>query len=153
MFLDDALGRSGIRYEPAIHEAGAGLMALGHAMATNSLGVCLVTSGPGSTNAIMVCAAAWMDSIPMLFISGQAKSSGLIGESGLRTRGIQEIDIIPMVKPITKIARQVTPGGLDAMEILDVMIIACKDGRPGPCWLAVPLDIQGAEQGYEYAAA
>ena len=144
MYLTDALGKSGMRYVAAIHEEGAGCMALGHAMATNGLGVCLVTSGPGSTNVLTACAAAWTDSVPVLFISGQAKTTTLIGNSGLRTRGIQEIDIWPMVGPITKKARQIM-GKDEAMPYLEQMIELCKSGRPGPCWLAVPLDIQGME--------
>ena len=85
MYLVDALGRSGMKYVSAIHEEGAGLMAIGHAMYTKSLGVALVTSGPGSTNIITALAAAWMDSIPFLIISGQAKSETLIGDTGMRT--------------------------------------------------------------------
>ena len=128
----------------AIHEESAGLMAIGHAMATNGLGVCLVTSGPGSTNVITAVAAAWMDSIPLLIISGQAKSETLIGDSGLRTRGVQEVNIVPMVKPITKDVFQLQETK-DVIGILGKMIEQCKSGRPGPCWLSVPMDIQGME--------
>src|SRR5271157_3243089 len=102
MFLVDALGRSGLKHVAMIHEVGAGCAALGHAMFTGRLGVCLVTSGPGATNVITACAAAWMDSVPLLIISGQAKSETLIGNTGLRTRGVQEIDIIPTIKNITR---------------------------------------------------
>jgi acetolactate synthase-1/2/3 large subunit len=142
MHLVDALGRSGIQSVAAIHEMGAGFMAIGHAMATNGLGVCLVTSGPGSTNVITAVAAAWMDSVPVLFISGQAKSTSLVGDSGRRTGGVQEINIIPMVTPITKMAHQLLPDS-DALIWLDEMIDSCTQGRPGPCWLSVPLDVQG----------
>jgi acetolactate synthase-1/2/3 large subunit len=117
-------------------------MALGHAMFTGRLGVCLVTTGPGATNAITACAAAWMDSVPVLFISGQAKSETLIGNTGLRTRGVQEVDIIPMVKPMTKAAVQMEVPSIVDLEFL---INECKTGRAGPCWLSVPLDIQGME--------
>jgi len=141
MHLVDALGRSGIFYIAAIHEAGAGFMAIGHAMASNGLGVCLVTSGPGSTNVLTAVAAAWMDSIPLLVISGQAKSTSLVGDSGRRTVGVQEVDIIPMVKPITKFCCQFI-GGEIYMDVLNYAIRTCMEGRPGPCWLAVPLDVQ-----------
>jgi len=144
MHLVDALGRSGIFYLACIHEAGAGLAAIGHAMASNGLGVCLVTSGPGSTNVLTAVAAAWMDSVPVLFISGQAKSTSLVGDSGRRTVGIQEIDIIPIIAPITKLAHQLKAGE-DVLEWLNKMIALCKEGRPGPCWLAVPLDVQGRQ--------
>jgi len=151
MFLVDALGRSGMRWVSAIHEEAAGLMALGHAMYRNALGVCLVTSGPGATNAITACAAAWTDSVPLLIISGQAKTETLVGSTGLRTRGVQEIDIIPMVSPITKYANQppiellemaVNPGDL-IKDTLEFMIKSCMSGRRGPCWLSIPQDVQG----------
>src|SRR3972149_12218057 len=102
MHLVDSLGKSGLQHISALHEQGAGFMALGYAQQRKGLGVCLVTSGPGATNALTPCAAAWMDSIPVLFVSGQAKSTPLIGDSGLRVRGVQEVDIISMVRPITK---------------------------------------------------
>jgi acetolactate synthase I/II/III large subunit len=153
MFLCDALGRSGLNHVAMIHEAGAGFAALGHAMLTNRLGVCLVTSGPGATNAITACAAAWMDSVPVLFLSGQAKTETLVGDTRLRTRGVQEVDIIPMVAPITKFAFQISGELVEAAAsvdqlvrvTLDHMIKLCLSGRRGPCWLSVPLDVQGME--------
>ena len=145
MHLVDALGRSGIPYVAHIHEAGAGFAAIGHAMYTNKLAVCLITSGPGSTNILTAVAAAWTDSVPVLFISGQAKSSTLVRNSGLRTQGVQEIDIIRMVKPITKKAYQPMSSGIDCLMALDDMILECTHQRRGPCWLAIPLDIQSME--------
>lgn len=142
MYLVDALGKSKLTAVSVIHEQGAGFAAIGHAMFTNKLGVSLVTSGPGSTNIITACAAAWMDSVPVLFISGQAKSDTLVGDTGLRTRGVQEVDIIQIIKPITKRAEQMKDGNL---KVLDEMIAECLTGRRGPCWLSVPLDIQGME--------
>lgn len=142
MYLVDALGRSGIRYISCIHEEAAGCAALAHGM-LGELGVCLTTSGPGSTNAITACAAAWMDSIPVLFISGQAKSSTLI-VGRMRTRGVQEIDTVSIVASITKYADQ--PMKADIVEFaLEHAIHLCREGRPGPCWLSIPQDIQGAE--------
>lgn len=145
MYLTDALGRSGIPYVAHLHEQGAGFAAIGHAMYTNKLAVCLVTSGPGSANVLTAVAASWMDSVPVLFVSGQAKSSTLVGETGLRTRGIQEIDIIRMVKPITKKAYQPMTSGHDCLMALDDMILECMFQRRGPCFLSIPLDIQNAE--------
>src|SRR5512146_187358 len=135
MYLVDALGRSGLTYITTLHEQGAGYAAMGYAMARGGLGVCLTTSGPGATNAITACAACWTDSAPVLFISGQAKSSTLIGDSGLRTRGMQEIDIIPMVAPITKKAIRA-----NGMMLSDVRSLSelCLEGRRGPCWIDVP---------------
>jgi acetolactate synthase-1/2/3 large subunit len=85
-----------------------------------------------------------MDSVPVLFVSGQAKTETLIGDSELRTRGVQEVNIIPMLDPIVKYARQPTENG-EVIEALERMIELCRSGRPGPCWLSVPLDVQGME--------
>lgn len=143
MYLVDALvGRSGLRYVAAIHEQGAGLMAIGHAMVTG-FGCCLVTSGPGASNAITACLAAWTDSIPVLFISGQAASHTL-APKGMRTKGVQEGPTIAMVEGITKLA--IEPEVKQAKYInMDAIINECKTGRPGPCWLSVPQDVQGME--------
>ena len=143
-FLVDSLGRSGLRYVACLHEQGAGFAALGYAMQRGGLGVCLVTSGPGATNALTPCAAAWMDSVPVLFISGQARSDSLIGDTGLRTRGIQEVDIISMVRPITKGAARYL-NGKQLLSFVSFWVHTCLDNRPGPCWLDVPLDVQSEE--------
>jgi len=149
MHLVDSLGRSGLNAVACLHEQGAGYAAIGYAMARNSLGVCLVTSGPGATNAITPCAAAWTDSAPVLFISGQARSDTLIGDTGLRTRGIQEVDIIPMVKGITKQSAQAGTSGKVSGRLLGFlftsMIETALANRPGPCWLSIPLDVQAEE--------
>lgn len=144
MFLVDALGRSGIPSISAIHEQGAGAMALGYAMATGKLGVCLTTSGPGATNAITPCLAAWTDSVPVLFISGQSRSNTLAGISGRRSQGIQEGPIIDMVGPITKLARELTHHS-QAIRILESAIYLAKERRPGPSWISIPQDIQAQE--------
>src|SRR5512139_1886319 len=106
--LVDSLGKSDLKRVSALHEQGAAFMACGYAMQTGKLGVCLTTSGPGATNAITGCAAAWMDSIPVLFISGQAN---LNPNEDLRVRGVQSVDIIPMVKPVTKQAWRLEVAG------------------------------------------
>lgn len=144
MFLVDALGHSGIQHISAIHEQGAGCMAIGYAMATGRLGVCLTTSGPGVTNAITPCLAAWMDSIPVLFISGQARIPTLVGESGLRTRGVQECDTVSIVHPITKFSTEPI-GPQKCVDALNSCIWFAMNGRRGPCWLSVPQDVQGME--------
>jgi acetolactate synthase I/II/III large subunit len=147
MFLVDALGKSGIRHVSSIHEQGAGAMALGYAMTSGKLGVCLTISGAGATNAMTPCLAAWSDSIPVLFISGQARTDALAGNQDLRTHGLQPADIIRMVKPITKLAYQPESSALDCLMALDKMIDACMTGRRGGCWLSVPLDLQAVECG------
>lgn len=142
MHLVDSLGRSGIPYVACLHEQGAGYAALGYAQVTGKVGVCLVTSGPGATNAVTPCAAAWVDSVPVLFISGQANSKTLA--QGQRSRGQQEIGIIEMVDPICKYCGEPFEGEM-VMVALDDMFETCLDGRPGPCWLSVPLDVQAEE--------
>jgi len=144
MYLVDALGRSGLNHVSALHEQGAGYMALGYAMQTNGLGVCLVTSGPGATNAITPCAAAWMDSVPVLFISGQVKSTTMIGDTGLRSRGGQEVDIISIIKPITKMVYCPKSNDITKFDI-ELMVKECLSGRKGPCWLDIPMDVQNEE--------
>lgn len=144
MFLVDALGMSGIRHVSAIHEQGAGMMAVGYAMVTGRLGVCLTTSGPGVTNALTACLAAWMDSVPVLFISGQARTPTLVGTTGLRTRGIQECDTVSLADPITKLSYEME-NSEEVHGPLQRMIDECLSGRRGPCWLSVPQDVQGME--------
>src|SRR3990170_8466581 len=143
-FLVDALGWSGLRHISMLHEQGAAFAACGYAQQRNGLGVCLVTSGPGATNAITGCAAAWMDSLGVLFISGQANSWSLIGDSGLRVRGIQEVDIIPMVKPITKSVYRPLKGEW-VLGMLNMAISECLDSRRGPAWLDLCLNVQAEE--------
>ena len=144
MFLIDALGRSRITPVSNIHEQGAGFAAIGHAMSTGGLGVCLATSGPGAMNLTTACLAAWTDSIPVLFITGQARSEALAGNPKLRTKGLQPADIIPMVEHMCKMAYQPMTSGHDAVMALDRMIAECLSGRRGPCWLSIPQDIQAA---------
>lgn len=143
MFLVDALGKSGMKAVSAIHEQGAGTMAIGHAMASG-FSVCLTTSGPGATNAITACLAAWTDSIPVLFISGQARSETLTQDK-LRTHGLQPGNIIATVRNMTKLAYEPMTSTFDALMCLDQMIHLCKDGRKGPCWLSIPQDLSAVE--------
>lgn len=139
MFLVDALGRSGLNVVSCLHEQGGGFEALGHARVTG-FSVVLVTSGPGVTNAMTACLAAWTDSTPVLFISGQARTEAM---QGLKTRskGLQYVDTVRMVKPITKKAYE-PQSAHDAIMALDDMILECMSGRRGGCWLSVPQNVQ-----------
>src|SRR5262245_45323855 len=107
MHLNDSLGTSGIEYVCTQHEQAAAMAAESYAKVTNDIGVCLVTAGPGGTNAITGVAGAWLDSTPMLIVSGQAKRSDLKRNSGVRQMGVQEVDIVAMTRPITKYAATV----------------------------------------------
>lgn len=143
MHLDDSVGRSGIRYICTLHEQAAAVAAEAYGQHTNEIGVCLTTSGPGATNAITGVTAGWIDSTPMFILSGQAKRSDLIGDTGVRQTGSQEVQIIDMVRPITKYAVQV----MEPSEIRYHMERAYHEatsGRPGPVWLSIPLDVQAA---------
>jgi acetolactate synthase-1/2/3 large subunit len=141
MHLVDSIGKSKIEYICCGHEQAAAISAESYGQHTNDIGVVLVTSGPGATNAITGVTAGWIDSTPMLVLSGQAKRSDLIGTSGVRQMGSQEVQIIEMVRPITKYAIQI----LDPTEIryhLEKAYYEATTGRMGPVWLDIPLDVQ-----------
>ena len=104
MHLVDSVGRSGIFYVCFQHEQGAAIAAEAYGQHRNHPALLLVTSGPGVTNAITGVTAGWIDSTPIFVISGQAKRSDLIGDTGVRQIGSQEVRTIDMVRPITKYA-------------------------------------------------
>lgn len=142
MHLVDSLGGSAnLKYVATHHEQAAAMAAEGYARISGKPGVVLVTSGPGGTNTITGVCGAWIDSIPMIVISGQVTSDTLTGDTGLRQFGIQEIDIVKLVKPVTKYAVIVK----DPTQIkyhLQKAIHLATTGRPGPVWLDIPLDVQ-----------
>lgn len=143
MHLDDSLGKSDMEYVCFLHEQGAAIAAEAYGQHTNTPGVVLVTSGPGATNAITGVTAGWIDSTPMFVISGQSKRSDLVGNKGVRQIGSQEVQIVPMVTPITKYAVQV----LNPEEIryhLERAYYEATNGRKGPVWLDIPMDVQAA---------
>lgn len=145
MYLCDALGRSkDLNYWCNYHEQACAIAAEGYARVTEGLGVCLVTTGPGSTNAITGVAGAWVDSIPLLVISGQVRTGIMADYSYQRQVGPQEINIIPMVEPVTKHAVTVMKPE-DVRYELEKCLYLARAGRPGPVWLNLPLDIQSAK--------
>ena len=105
------------------------------------MGACLVTTGPGGTNAITGVAGAWLDSIPMIAISGQVKREVLSDYSKLRQMGPQEIDITRIVAPITKYAVTILDPNKIRYELEKCFYLASSD-RPGPVWIDIPLDVQ-----------
>lgn len=144
MHLNDSLGAChGIEYVCTSHEQAAAMAAESYAKVTNGLGVCLVTAGPGGTNAITGVAGAWLDSTPMLVLSGQAKRADLKGTSGVRQMGVQEVDIVAITTPITKYAVTVMEPA-DIRYHLEKAVHLARTGRPGPVWIDLPLDVQGA---------
>lgn len=140
--LVDALGQSSIKAVCCLHEQGAGYAAVAYAQ-HRGFGVCLVTSGPGATNAMTPCLAAWLDSVPVLFISGQVPSNQM-ALPGMRSRGTQEGPTVDMVRPMVKTVYQAANSD-SLMDILDDMIALAKDGRPGPVWIDVTMNVQMAE--------
>lgn len=125
------------------HEQAAALAAVSYARVKNHLGVAIVTTGPGGTNAITGVTAAWQDSISCIFISGQARKEHTTYGKSLRQLGTQELNIIPIVKSITKYAVMVEKVE-DIRYHLEKAVYMAKEGRPGPVWLDIPLDFQWA---------
>lgn len=143
MHLVNSVGTNpDINYYCCLFEQAVSLAADAYAQYTGDIGVGLVTTGPGGTNAITGVAAAWTDSIPLMIISGQVKTSDISGKT-VRTLGYQELDIVSIVNPITKYAVTVMKPEDIAYE-LDKCIYYAKTGRPGPVWIDIPLDIQAS---------
>lgn len=127
------------------HEQALAMAAEAYYRLTGRLAVVNVTSGPGGTNAITGVYGAYVDSIGMLVISGQVKSETTVRHTGLPLRqyGDQELDIEPIVRPITKYAAMVTEPRTIRYH-LEKAIHLATSGRPGPVWLDIPLDVQAA---------
>jgi acetolactate synthase-1/2/3 large subunit len=148
MYTVDAIGRSNLESYCCHHEQACALAAEGYARQKNDIGVCAVTTGPGGTNAITGVAAAWLDGIPMMVLSGQVREEIRLTredkEKGLRQIGPQELNILDIVKPITKYSKLIE----NTKEIryeLEKAVYFAKTGQPGPVWLDIPIDIQKSE--------
>lgn len=145
MHLLDSVFRSQVIHPWCnLHEQASAVCAGAYARTTNGLGVCMVTSGPGATNAVTGVVDAWIDSEPVLVISGQAKTSDLVGDRGVRQCGSQEVNIVAMMQPVTKYAVSVTDKTTVKYH-LDKAVYLATHGRKGSVWVEVPLDIQGAQ--------
>ena len=147
MHLNDALGHEKrIKYVCNLHEQACAMAAEGYARMSGRPGVVSVTTGPGGTNALTGVLGAWLDSVPMIVISGQIKRATMITSCPhlkLRQLGDQEYNIVDAARPMTKMAKAV----MSVEEVPSVMAEAwaiCQSGRPGPVWIDVPLDIQAA---------
>ena len=144
MHLDDALGCSNeLTFVCNLHEQASAIAAEAYARVTNGLGVALVTTGPGGTNALTGVAGAWLESTPCLIISGQVKRADMMGDSGVRQLGSQEVDVVSLASPITKYAVTVMDPGTIRYHFEKAVYLATT-GRPGPVWLDIPLDVQAA---------
>jgi acetolactate synthase-1/2/3 large subunit len=158
MHLNDSLGKSEkIEYVCCLHEQACAIAAEAYARVTNNIGLLMVTTGPGGTNAITGIAGAYIESTPVLVISGQVKMMDQIRDQKIRQQGMQELDIVSIVKPITKYAVMVTDPNSIKYH-LDKALHEAKHGRPGPVWIDIPLDVQAtmidetALAGYEPVA-
>lgn len=144
MHLNDSLGKSEkIQYVVCLHEQACAIAAEAYARVTNKPGLLMVTTGPGGTNAITGVAAAYVESTPMIVISGQVKRADQINQQGIRQQGMQELDIVSIVTPVTKYAAMVTePESIRCH--LDRAVYEAVNGRKGPVWLDIPLDVQAS---------
>ena len=145
MHRNQLLGRcEGLEFVSNLHEQAAAIAAEAYAKVTNGLGVALVTSGPGGTNALTGFASAWLDSVPCLMISGQVKRADLKRDFGVRMLGVQEIDIVSIVEPIAKYAVRIDDPASIRLHLEKATDLA-RRARPGPVWIDIPLDVQAAQ--------
>ena len=150
MHLNNSLaGESRLTPICNLHEQASAVAAENYSKATNNLGVCMVTTGPGGTNAVTGVAGAWLDSTPMLIVSGQVKRPDRSFDNenrplGMRQVGVQEVDIISIVKPITKYAVTVLEPDKIRYHLEKAAYLA-RHGRPGPVWVDIPLDVQAVQ--------
>jgi acetolactate synthase-1/2/3 large subunit len=147
MHLLDSLGKVNacgkLKAVSLLHEQAVAIAAESYANTLGKAGCALVTTGPGATNTITGCLAAYMDSIPVFFLSGQCKTSDLKKRYGVRSLGNQEADIVEIVRSFTKYAVMVEDEQNIRYE-LEKAWFEMTNGRQGPVWIDIPLDIQGA---------
>ena len=144
MFLVDAVAtQAGIEFVATHHEQSAVIAAEYYSRVSGKIGVALVTTGPGSTNAITGIAGAWLDSIPVLILAGQVKTSDLNVGDKLRQRGPQEIDLVSMVAKISKFSMTCLEAK-NCVADIEMGLRKAVQGRPGPVVFEIPLDIQSS---------
>lgn len=126
------------------HEQSAAFAAQMYARVTRNCGLCFVTTGPGVTNALTGLAAAWLDSVPCIYVSGQARLAHTTRGKKIRQLGTQQLDVIDIVKPVTKYAVMLDDPRSIRFHLEKAWHIATS-GRPGPVWIDLPLDMQWAQ--------
>jgi acetolactate synthase-1/2/3 large subunit len=143
--LFDSAARSG-RVQTVFHhhEQAAAFAAQACARANGRLAACIVTTGPGVTNAITGLAAAWLDSVPCIYLSGQTRLAHTTRGKKIRQLGTQQLDVIPLVRSLTKYAVMVESAATIRLELEKAVHLATT-GRPGPVWLDLPIDLQWAD--------
>ena len=147
MFLNDSIAKEKkLSYICNHHEQASAMAAEAYTRISGKVAFVNVTTGPGGINALNGVFGAYTDSIPMIIISGQVKRETLLSQynnNGLRQLGDQEVDIISIVKPITKFAIQIDNPN-DIKYYLEKALFLAQNGRPGPCWIDIPIDVQSS---------
>lgn len=144
MHLNDSAGsHPGMNYVCCLHEQACAMAAESYARCKRDLGVAIVTTGPGATNTVTAIGAAWIESTPLFVISGQVKRADSLESTGVRSMGVQELEVVPIVESITKYAVKLKDPQMVRYEMEKCVAIA-RQGRPGPVLLDVPLDVQGS---------
>jgi acetolactate synthase-1/2/3 large subunit len=144
MHLNDAVGRClGLHWLPCHHEQACAMAAQGYARLSGRPALVQVTSGPGGTNALTGVYGAYVDSLPMIVVSGQVKRETMVSsaQGSLRQLGDQEVDIVAMARPVTKYAACVTDPATIRYH-LERALREAVSGRPGPVWIDIPVDVQ-----------
>ena len=142
MHIDDSIGYAkDIKPVFMLHEQACTFAAESYARVTNNLGVVCTTCGPAATNTLTGIACSWIESTPLLVLTGQVKRADLAQDPNLRQLGVQEVNIVDMAKPITKYAKLITEPENIQYE-LEKAVYLCKEGRPGPVLLDIPVDVQ-----------
>jgi acetolactate synthase-1/2/3 large subunit len=145
MYLNNSIKNSGISSTAMLHEHAATVASAAYNQYHNCLkSVVVVTTGPGGTNCITGIAAAQLDSVSLLIIAGQVKTSDMVNDSGLRQSGMQELNVVKIVKSITKYSATILNASLIKLELERAIEAATLD-RQGVSFLAIPLDIQNKE--------
>lgn len=147
MYLDDAIRLKRIPYTAFHNEQAAAMAAEAYARIKGEIAVCVVTSGPGATNLVTGVAGAFLDSAPVFYIAGQAKSTETVTQEmkpGVRQFGTFELPVLDILKPIIKTGKVLTSKD-NVAETIKKMAQIALTGRPGPVYLEIPLDVQGTQ--------
>ncbi|MCC8067094.1 MAG: thiamine pyrophosphate-binding protein, partial [Clostridiales bacterium] len=146
MHLNDAFGhKDGLTCTYCHHEQACSIAAEGYARSSGRIALCCVTTGPGGTNALTGVLGSWLDSIPMFVVSGQVKRETTLWSTPvpLRQLGDQEFPIVDVAEKMTKYAKMVTHPS-EIRYHLEKALFLATNGRFGPVWLDIPLDVQAA---------
>lgn len=145
MHLVDSVGKNPeMQYYCNYHEQACAHSAEVYSRVTGKVGACLVTTGPGGVNALSGVASAWVDSIPLVVLSGQVRRDLIADYTKIRQKGPQEGNVVQMARPVTKYAVTLLDPQKVRYELEKALYLATSD-RPGPVWLDFPLDVQGVE--------